>query len=1726
MASNAARKSTRREDISQPEIGNEIQKKKEVKLQEIEEMFRSVNERVKGKSSEIAKLQIDLMDLLHKIPDNGGADFQSRLKDFADSFGHTKRELNRLVEADAYFSPDEKASIEEAGAEQKRQLQSEDAKEIKSGIKLKRENFTDEFGNVLDGVETVGKKFEGEIKLADGYLLLGQAKNINGKFLPDGNSTIERRDGEDLIYEAHGIWEDGDLQNGLVFEKDLLLDNTATVRRVKNGVASVIETGEVNENFNLDGVGERLNKFTKTKEVGKFKNGELQRGVVVEEDSGKVLKEVGSGTALRENQKDAEKTVLKDFYQEETEYFLNGELKDDKEGKIFVGQITDRQSTINFKGIAKADQAGIYHFYKGHAEIKNSDGVRVVDDGTWADDGGLEDGMRIIYAADGSIIEKFLYVEGKMGTPQEHAELREQNRKAEVNEMIEKISKLAGLDGFRDFSRQELKGSLRHTPEGKHIFDGEIKSTIGDFEYHGEAILGSDGIFRPQGQGKRTSELFGYKSIQEGEFKNGILENGTKIKTGRNVGWDAQKMVARVEAGKEVDAVFEIESVQDKAGLEFGGKMFEKEFAKDNLYVGEFTMPNGSVYKGEATKNEKDEFVFLPGKKERIKSATVIDKFKDLFVFGRKKKEAAKPTVNTEAEAEPEESQEVAVEQAFLIVTPGGENFVLNGLATDQPDGSRKFKGEIKNIDNSGQDTNFNYSGEAIISSNNEIVYHGEGKKTGIFFVEEGQWNMGKLENGEVRSQDGDILRKYVNGQETKFEVKKPDDKQAEAGTKKTKEKGWLGKKIESAKEAVVSAYEFVTTKEGARLSNQAAYKIATGFVGIKIGTDIALAAYAGALNKVGENDWFSESFRNRLKEEATVAGEYSDVYKHLGGREQIVAIKAGFAEFMGTLNPKEGENIEISVVDEKYSALKTKIESANRINQEAKGKLLKKLEDIKQKFDSKNEKLTKEEVAEGAAYMKAYLVNDTAGMQIVRDGLSGAAKATMMVASAGSSLLLSAAIGRVMGMATTKVVERRQKSAKFNEQAKLEGRNTFTTAEDIKVALLETMHGLSFGKFNAGKDVKTGKDLSKKEVFLNFSKSIGNVLIATGVVLGLEGKTIGSAVSEFVNKIFGDGPEGQVGQQMAQNLSAKVEAKGVNIPNIPDNAPAAAAIAATEAKVAAVAAGSAADHVVSDKGLEYPANSAAVEQANGNSSGEILSIKDLSKVRGFASWEREMLKGMKYEFHGRNIHHSYLFHPGAKIEFVGTDNKSIYTYTVPGGGSAAGAMEKFHQEHPELFKNKEGWSQIKGVRLIDTAAEGKRPTIEVPKNILIESHRGGHTAFKEGGAAAKPALDKVISNEKISNSETQSMGKVKIGPNIKAAIPQGWEVQQDKQGLSIVGVNTGEGGGEVGREFLPIYSGQDVRWIDIKSGKIFDTNGHVGDLNFGDKGANMVAGSGADSGSKISWSNGGNISPEERATLLKSISHQPAEKGTVTEVVAKADRVGRHGGGGAPKESASVVPAEKPIQETEVTVESKVSAKAAEAEVKPGAAQPPVEEKAVEPQPEAAPVVKEITSLEDGRDAIAGLEYLDADEKMRLNNFSYLLEWQKSLYGQNGSTLRNMLEAQDAFGILDKAQINAMMSELSHDNEAASKEFMKAVADHQPYSKIIEKLNDKMPGYSIFHDASNSGFTDRVMGTDLSQNIAENKTNFRDLEVERVKELIDKTQTEKYLQARQARNE
>ncbi len=1214
---------------------------------------------------------------------------------------------------------------------------------------------------------------------------------------------------------------------------------------------------------------------------------------------------------------------------------------------------------------------------------------------------------------------------------------REAERKAEAQAIIEKFSKITGSLNSKDARGQELKGSLAHTPEGQHIFSGDI--TFRGEHYKGSAVLDQNGVFRFEDPaGKLTTQEFGdNEMVQEGEFRDDKLFNGTKILTGKGYsGYEGvTRSVTTMKDGVSTEKFYEVKNHSDKNKVLFNGQINSGD--KDDVFVGEFTMPNGSVYKGEAIKNQKGEFEWLPGKKERTKSATLIDKFKDLF--GKRKKSEVKPTpvVSEEAKKEPAlESPDGTMTAKEIIAKVSKldklDNFVdaygqvLNGKLTHTADGKHIFEGKIE----SNGAHKYQYEGKALLN------------EEGMFEPYEGQEDL-KLE------------------------------------AQKTKEKGWLAKKAEA-----------VFNRTNGKVASEGVYKALASVFGVKIATDTGFVVVAKVLEKMGKADT------------AAKVGEFSDLYKVIKGSGQIKEIKAGFEEFVATLKPEDGKNFEKDVIDTKYSALKAKIENANQLDPEAKGKLLARLEKVKQNFDAENKKLEEAQEAELQQAIEAYLVKKVSGMQIARD------------ASNAALTLAGLQFARGALMAGTKIVERVAKNDVFNLQMELEGKKQIGMMKDFGIAMLETASGLTGGFFGLQKkDLKTGKELTGGVRVANAFKEIGNVFVAIGVGrLALEDT---SHISEVFSK-FADNVSNAKGGEFLHNWMVNAEKQlnfilhpvdsvkdswnktfadkdhpaphradvlpkaGGNIPrgvatNPAEHGSPKSVVAGSEAAVATAAAGSA------SAGLEAgSAGDVASSEAIHSSSGEILAIKDVSKVHDFASWRHEMMsQNMGYKFHGGKIEHALLFHKDAKIELVGADDKVADTYIFKKGGSTWDAMDKFHKDHPELFNK--GKESLPRIRLIDTG-DDKHPTIKVLDQYRVESHRAGHVQFKEGAA-----VDKAISADKLPKGDFHAQ-KMTVGPNIQKALPEGWKVIPDDRGL-VEGIQKAGGGGER----IWIYNvdnpdlalAQNMHTLDISTGRVFDFQGnHVDNLHFGKTPSDTIVATGP---SRVSWSGGGNVDNEIKQKLAHNIFKQPAEKVTVAENVAKGDKV-HHGGGGAHKEK--IVQAE-PRRELVDKSETKTSVnKGVEVKNAGVQADAPVEAG----QGQQAPATEQLLAQEviiTDSDSLKAIDSLIAKsdfgdrEKGMLSNWKLILDWQRELDGKDGTGLKNFLQDHAIVDVKDP-EAESMIAKLVKRNKDSIADLFKDLQSGRSFNAIKEDMSEKMFGFKdipsgkiIDSDKSHQAFLD-----------------------------------------------
>lgn len=947
------------------------------------------------------------------------------------------------------------------------------------------------------------------------------------------------------------------------------------------------------------------------------------------------------------------------------------------------------------------------------------------------------------------------------------------------------------------------------------------------------------------------------------------LEDGTLTSSKRGF-----LSVSKIDKGVIVEREMEIsQMIKDAKGTVMTkGKKVE---ARDRIYYeGQFRMPNGKIYEGKAKfKDGKFDWSEENGDKGVLGKAA--DKFKGWLTRKKETKlEISKQEKLSEfddQEVPPETPETLSEIQDLLSAQEVVEkvsqldqldNFVdaygqiLNGKLTHTPDGKHIFEGKIEKHGVH----EYQYEGKAVLNA------------------------------------DG-MFEPYENQDESNTESQQVEAEQPQ-------EKGRMRK--------FADAY---FNKTGAKIVSEASYKTAASYYGVKIVSDSALAGLALVLEKIGKD------------QAATAIGEYSDVYKYYAGKDQIAEIKNAFREFLDSIKPAEGENMDENLVEAKYLDIKQKIDKATQLNPEAKAKYLAKLEKLKASFDAKGKKLEQQELDEMAQYEATFLVNKTAGMQIVRDGLNGLTKAAVVAGTlgtggmglaAGAVVAKSAAIARVFAMATTKVMERNQKRKRLNEQTRLEeGKEAVGILEDSKLALLETMHGLSGGFFNGGKDVRTGEKLTEIARLANFAKSLGNVVVGIGVMLGLRGETVGAVAHDFLHKAD-QGHDGNFSKELAHGVDNKLQGKGVRLP---DSAKVATVVVATEAQavvgVAGVSAEANADlvHAGSAAGVPEAGQAVAVEASGSSSASEILSVKDVAKVHDFSTWRNQMMESMGYKIHGGKIDHALLFHPGAKLELVGADGKVVDIYEFKKGGSTWAAMDKFHKDHSELFKGKDG---APGIRIVDTG-DDKHPTVKVLDRYRVESHVGGKTQMEVGQKTENiPKFDKTISTNQEQNLQDpvdlmkNGFKKVSLDSFTKDHIPKGYHIKYNPDG-STNGAKTVGGGWEItifkdghdSESYLYAQNHSDalanVLKVQTGTGRIFNTLGHVGNLDSGKPDTSAIldtksGGSGGDgssaaenSSSKTIWSKGDAVDPTLHKNLDALIHPSKSAGGSVEASAPKA---------------------------------------------------------------------------------------------------------------------------------------------------------------------------------------------------------------------------------------------
>lgn len=120
-------------------------------------------------------------------------------------------------------------------------------------------------------------------------------------------------------------------------------------------------------------------------------------------------------------------------------------------------------------------------------------------------------------------------------------------------------------------------------------------------------------------------------------------------------------------------------------------------------------------------------------------------------------------------------------------------------------------------------------------------------------------------------------------------------------------------------------------------------------------------------------------------------------------------------------------------------------------------------------------------------------------------------------------------------------------------------------------------------------------------------------------------------------------------------------------------------------------------------------------------------------KVANFSDWRHEVMKSMGYKFEGGKVLHALRFQPGAKIELIGADGKTLDQFEFEHGDSTWKAMDHFQKQASGLIQK----GETPTIKIVDN---GK---VEVLGNYRVESHVAGHTEIAPGKAlASEPKLE------------------------------------------------------------------------------------------------------------------------------------------------------------------------------------------------------------------------------------------------------------------------------------------------------------------------------------------------------------------------------------------------
>lgn len=219
--------------------------------------------------------------------------------------------------------------------------------------------------------------------------------------------------------------------------------------------------------------------------------------------------------------------------------------------------------------------------------------------------------------------------------------------------------------------------------------------------------------------------------------------------------------------------------------------------------------------------------------------------------------------------------------------------------------------------------------------------------------------------------------------------------------------------------------------------------------------------------------------------------------------------------------------------------------------------------------------------------------------------------------------------------------------------------------------------------------------------------------------------------------------------------------------------------------------------------------------------------------VKNFNDFNKQIFKSLGYTKVGNDIHHSLVFHGGAKMTVVDASGEPMLDKH---GKTIEYTFEDSKKHHGSYW---EAMNKMKG-GISELIKDGKAPTIKISGDVSVGDKNGNMLIeHRGGGAQPKISFDKVISSDKLPPDAQVRIEKVSIGSNIRAHVPEGWKIPTMADGTVMIQHFSD------GKQIVPLSENADhdtahahghvVKYLDIKTGKVFSDEGHVASIkNFG----------------------------------------------------------------------------------------------------------------------------------------------------------------------------------------------------------------------------------------------------------------------------------------------------